>query len=93
MVRLALNLRQSDQDWHVNTDLHPSSENCLLSELQFLCPHTNRPVGTGMRTDHRTIAAAGRRGCVMHLPCSNCGMGYDLDLREGMLSRLPQNWP
>lgn len=63
------------------------NENCLLSELQFLCAHTNRTIGTGIWTEARALALASRRGCVMRLRCPHCGMTHQLDVSGAALNR------
>jgi hypothetical protein len=66
-----------------------ANEDCLPSELLFRCPHTNRPVSSGVWTDRKALALASKRGGTMRLPCPHCGMGHDLDIREGFLSCSP----
>lgn len=47
-----------------------ANENSLLSELQFLCAHTNKSVGTGDWTDNRALALEKREAarCVYTAP-------------------------
>ena len=55
------------------------------SELQFLCPHTNRPINTGVRTDFQSLERQWDR--TMHLPCPHCGIEHDFKIREAMVEQ------
>ena len=57
-----------------------SNDDDQLSELQFFCPHTNRPLNTGVRTDDRSLAMAWDRP--MHLQCPHCGMEHNFRTRD-----------
>jgi len=67
--------------------LAAANENSLLSELQFLCAHTNKSIGTGVWTDNRTLALAKARGCTMRLDCPHCGMTHKVKMDEALLVR------
>lgn len=60
-----------------------SNDNEQISELLFLCPHTNRPMNTGVWTNYRTLAKV--LDCTMHLRCAHCGMDHDCRIRDGLL--------
>ncbi|MEJ2376274.1 MAG: hypothetical protein P8Y71_12965 [Pseudolabrys sp.] len=64
-----------------------ANEDCLLSELQFLCAHTNMSIGTGILTDNRALALAKARACTMHLKCPHYGMTHSVTMDEAMLVR------
>ena len=64
-----------------------ANENCLLSELQFVCAHTNKSIGTGVWTDNRALALAKAHGCTMQLKCPHCGMVHKLSIDEAILNR------
>ena len=56
------------------------NDNDQHSELLFYCPHTDRPLNTGIKTDYRSLATAWDEP--MHLQCSHCGMEHIFTIRD-----------
>jgi hypothetical protein len=63
------------------------NENSPLSELQFLCAHTNKSFGTGVWTNNHALAMVKARGCTMHLDCPHCGTTHKVTINDALLMR------
>lgn len=59
-------------------DRHPS-------ELEFRCPHTNRPINTGVHIDFHGLEREWDR--TMQLSCPHCGIAHQFKVREALIDQ------
>jgi hypothetical protein len=57
-----------------------------ITEIQFLCPHTNRLLDVDGPSDVDSLAKAW--GGEVHISCPRCGRDHDFKMREAYLEHV-----
>ena len=54
-----------------------------MGNLTFVCPHTSRPIETGIETDPNTLVLV--RAVRMRVTCAHCGERHAFRVADGYL--------
>ena len=55
-------------------------------EVEFVCPHTDRPIDTGVIADPTTLARVW--DTKMNVCCPHCGMEHNFKVREAYVEQV-----
>ena len=70
----------------------PNGDNDF-TELQFFCPHTDRPLNVDIKMDDRSLATAWNN--LVYLQCPHCGMEHNFTIKDlcfDQVSRLVRRY-
>ena len=51
-----------------------------MAPLLFICPKTNQPAPTGIKTDARSLSASWK--AMLKVNCPHCGKVHEISVRE-----------
>jgi hypothetical protein len=57
-----------------------------IGQIEFRCPHTDRPIETGVGADVRSLARVWYKD--MQVRCPHCGLDHDFSFRGAYLEQV-----